>query len=109
MSSENQNGSLQTTFQNDVATVQDGHPARNSFPRELLNRLTAEINSLSLNENVSVIVLQSEGSKAFCSGASFDELLQVENEEQGTEFFSGFAHLLNAMRNCSKLIVGRIQ
>jgi len=109
MSSENQKGSLQTTFQNAVATVQFGHPASNSFPRELLNRLTAEINSLSLNEGISVIVLQSEGSKVFCSGASFDELLQVENEEQGTEFFSGFAHLLNAMRNCSKIIIGRVQ
>jgi methylglutaconyl-CoA hydratase len=109
MSSENQKGTLQTTFQNAVATVQFGHPASNSFPRELLNRLTAEINSLNLNEAVSVIVLQSEGSKVFCSGASFDELLQVENEEQGTEFFSGFAHLLNAMRNCSKLIIARVQ
>ena len=109
MSAENQNGSLYTSFQNAVATVQFGHPASNSFPRELLNRLTLEINALSRNEAVSVIVLQSEGSKAFCSGASFDELLQVQNEEQGTEFFSGFAHLLNAMRNCSKLIVGRVQ
>ena len=109
MSAENQNGSLDTTFQNAVATVQFGHPASNSFPRELLNRLTTEINLLSRNEAVSVIVLQSEGSKTFCSGASFDELLQVENEEQGTEFFSGFAHLLNAMRNCSKIIVGRVQ
>lgn len=109
MGSENQNGSLQTTFQNAVATVQFGHPASNSFPRELLNRLTAEINLLSQNEEISVIVLQSEGSKVFCSGASFDELLQVENEEQGTEFFSGFAHLLNAMRNCSKIIIGRVQ
>ena len=109
MSAEIQNGSLQTTFHNAVATVQFGHPASNSFPRELLNRLTLEINDLSRNEAVSVIVLQSEGSKAFCSGASFDELLQVENEEQGTEFFSGFAHLLNAMRNCSKIIIGRVQ
>lgn len=109
MSSENQNGSLQTTFQSAVATVKFGHPASNSFPRELLDRLTAEINSLSRNETISVIVLQSEGSKVFCSGASFDELLQVENEEQGMQFFSGFAHLLNAMRNCSKIIVGRIQ
>lgn len=109
MSTENQNGSLHTIFQKAVATVQFGHPASNSFPRALLNRLTAEINSLSLNETISVIVLQSEGSKVFCSGASFDELLQVENEEQGTEFFSGFAYLLNAMRNCSKIIVGRVQ
>lgn len=89
--------------------MQFGHPASNSFPRELLDRLTSEINELSRNEKVSVIILKSEGAKAFCSGASFDELLQVENEEQGTEFFSGFAHLINAMRNCNKLIIGRVQ
>lgn len=109
MSSENLNGSLTTSYQNTVATIQFGHPASNSFPRELLDRLTAEINLLSRNEKVSVIILQSEGSKVFCSGASFDELLAVQNEEQGTEFFSGFAHLLNAMRNCTKLIIGRVQ
>ena len=109
MSTTIQNGSLQTIFNNAVATVQFGHPASNSFPRELLDRLSAEINALSLNKTVSVIVLQSEGSKVFCSGASFDELLAVKNEEQGAEFFSGFAHLLNAMRNCSKLIIGRVQ
>ncbi|CAM3726149.1 enoyl-CoA hydratase/isomerase family protein [Flavobacterium chungbukense] len=109
MSSENLNGSLETSFQNTIAIVQFGHPASNSFPRELLNRLTTEINSLSRNEEVSVIILKSQGEKAFCSGASFDELLKVENEEQGIEFFSGFAHLLNAMRNCDKIIVGRVQ
>ncbi|PXY40203.1 enoyl-CoA hydratase [Flavobacterium cheongpyeongense] len=109
MSSEKLNGSLQTSFKNTVATLQFGHPASNSFPRKLLDRLTAEINLLSRNEAVSVIILQSEGSKVFCSGASFDELLKVQNEEQGTEFFSGFAHLLNAMRNCTKLIIGRVQ
>ncbi|MFD2940962.1 enoyl-CoA hydratase/isomerase family protein [Flavobacterium notoginsengisoli] len=109
MSSENLNGSLETSYQNTIATVQFGHPASNSFPRTLLDALTTEINTLSRNEEVSVIILKSEGSKAFCSGASFDELLKVENEEQGIEFFSGFAHLLNAMRNCNKLIIGRVQ
>jgi methylglutaconyl-CoA hydratase len=109
MSSENQSGSLQTTFQNAVAIVQFGHPASNSFPRKLLDRLTAEINLLSSNKSISVIILKSEGAKVFCSGASFDELLAIENEEQGTKFFSGFAHLLNAMRNCSKHIIGRVQ
>ncbi|PIF70105.1 enoyl-CoA hydratase/isomerase family protein [Flavobacterium sp. 2] len=109
MSLETTKGSLETSFQDTIATVQFGHPASNSFPRELLNKLTLEINSLSRNDSVSLIILKSEGQKAFCSGASFDELLQVENEEQGTEFFSGFAHLLNAMRSCSKLIIGRVQ
>jgi methylglutaconyl-CoA hydratase len=109
MSLKNQSGSLQTTIIEAVATVQFGHPASNSFPRQLLDKLTAEINYLSTHQEVSVIVLQSEGEKVFCSGASFDELLAVENEEQGIHFFSGFALLLNAMRNCSKLIVGRVQ
>ncbi len=109
MSSENLNGSLETSFQNTIATVQFGHPASNSFPRTLLDDLTTEINALSRDENISVIILKSEGNKTFCSGASFDELLKVENEEQGLEFFSGFAHLLNAMRNCNKLIIGRVQ
>jgi methylglutaconyl-CoA hydratase len=109
MSSNDSTGTLQTSITNKVATIQFGHPASNSFPRELLNRLTAEITLLSRDETVSVIVLQSQGAKVFCSGASFDELLAVQNEEQGTEFFSGFAHLINAMRNCTKLIIGRVQ
>ncbi|HEX9152259.1 MAG TPA: enoyl-CoA hydratase/isomerase family protein, partial [Flavobacterium sp.] len=57
---------------------------------------------------VSVIIIKSEGTGAFCAGASFDELLAVSNQEEGTKFFSGFALLINAMRSCSKLIVGRI-
>ncbi|WP_374174188.1 enoyl-CoA hydratase/isomerase family protein [Flavobacterium tructae] len=109
MSAEKLEGSLQTTYHNAVATVEFGHPASNSFPRQLLDRLTSEINILSQNKAVSVIVLQSLGAKVFCSGASFDELLAVKNEEQGAHFFSGFAHLLNAMRNCSKIIVARVQ
>ena len=108
MPSDNSLGSLFTTIENKIATITFGHPASNSFPRELLDRLTFELNNLSSNPLVSVIVLQSEGSGAFCAGASFDELLAVSNESEGTEFFSGFAHLINAMRSCSKLIIGRI-
>ena len=108
MPSENPIGSLVTTIENKIATVIFGHPSSNSFPRELLDRLTTEFNNLSADPTVSVIVIQSEGSGAFCAGASFDELLAVSNESEGTEFFSGFAHLINSMRLCSKLIVGRI-
>ncbi len=108
MDVQNQNGSLTTTIENKIATLQFAHPASNSFPRQLLDLLTAEINKISKDDEVSVIILKSEGSGAFCAGASFDELLIVSNLEEGTEFFSGFAHLINAMRLCSKLIVGRI-
>lgn len=105
---QNSNGSLDTTIENNIATVEFGHPASNSFPRSLLDLLTSEINKLSDNDTVNVIVLKSQGTAAFCAGASFDELLAVSNPEEGLEFFSGFAYLINAMRCCSKLIIGRI-
>lgn len=108
MTTTRPNGSLYTKIENKIATVEFGHPASNSFPAELLQRLTQELNELSHNHDVNVIVLKSEGEKAFCAGASFDELLAVSNFEEGAVFFSGFASVINAMRNCSKLIIGRI-
>ena len=109
MSSTNrQNGSLYTHIENKIATIEFGHPASNSFPSELLQRLTNELNTLSHDPVVSVIILKSEGDRAFCAGASFDELLAVSSYEEGTLFFSGFASVINAMRTCSKLIIGRI-
>ena len=102
------NGSLYTKIDNKIATVEFGHPASNSFPGELLQRLTDELNLLSKNPDVNLIILRSEGDGAFCAGASFDELLAVSDLKEGAVFFSGFANVINAMRNCSKLIVGRI-
>tara|TARA_R110000868_G_scaffold142066_1_gene359168 strand:- start:59 stop:826 length:768 start_codon:yes stop_codon:yes gene_type:complete len=102
------NGSLYTRIDGKVAHVEFGHPASNSFVSELLERLTNTINELSDNEAISVILLKSEGEKAFCAGASFDELLEVSNLEEGKAFFSGFAHVINAMRTCKKVIVGRV-
>ncbi|MEM9364067.1 MAG: enoyl-CoA hydratase/isomerase family protein [Bacteroidota bacterium] len=103
------NGSLYTSIQNRVATVEFGHPASNSFTSELLDRLTKELYALGENKEVSVIVLKSEGERAFCAGASFDELVTISNLEEGKAFFSGFAHVINAIRSCGKIIVGRIQ
>ena len=108
MTAASTSGSLTTTIQDKVATVQFSHPASNSFPRQLLDAVTNALNELSKNDAVSVVILRSEGQGAFCAGASFDELLAVSNLAEGTTFFSGFANLINAMRNCSKIIVGRI-
>lgn len=103
------NGSLYSKMENKIATVEFGHPNANSFPLELLQRLAKEIDLLSENENVSIILLKSEGDKAFCAGASFDELLAIENQTQGTQFFNGFANLFLAIRRCKKMVVGRVQ
>lgn len=103
------NGSLYTTIENKIATLEFGHPQSNSFPSVLLERLTDQIKTLSNNPDVSVILLKSEGDKTFCAGASFDQLMAITNKEEGSVFFSGFAKLINAMRNCTKIIVGRVQ
>lgn len=108
MTTTRENGSLYTNVLYGIATLEFGHPASNSFPSVLLERLEKELHKLSEDEEVKVIILKSEGEKAFCAGASFDELLAVENMQQGKIFFSGFANVINAMRTCKKLIIGRI-
>lgn len=109
MTTTRENGSLYTNVENKIATLEFGHPASNSFPSELLKRLEKEINRLSEDDSVNLIILKSEGEKAFCAGASFDELMKIENRESGKEFFSGFANVINAIRRCKKLIVARVQ
>ncbi|MEC7263051.1 MAG: enoyl-CoA hydratase/isomerase family protein [Bacteroidota bacterium] len=109
MSTDRVNGSLYTKMENGVATVEFGHPASNSFVSELLDRLTKEFEKLAINNEVSIIVLKSEGDRAFCAGASFDELVAISDLEEGKRFFSGFANVINAMRKCPKPIIGRVQ
>lgn len=102
-------GSISTVIENTVATIIFSHPASNSFPSALLQQLTNELNTVDKNPEVAIIVIKSEGNTTFCAGASFDELLSLTTLDEGTKFFSGFANVINAMRNCSKLIIGRIQ
>lgn len=108
MTTQKSNGTLNSSIKNKIATLEFSHPASNSFPIALLNILAKKLLDLSNNPLVLVIVLKSSGSRAFCAGASFEELLAVSNQEEATEFFSGFANVLNAMRTCSKIIIGRI-
>lgn len=101
-------GTITTSILNQVATIEFSHPASNSFPSTLLQELTDEINTLSKIDSATIIILKSSGTGAFCAGASFDELLSINNYEDGSRFFSGFANVINAMRKCPKLIIGRI-
>lgn len=101
-------GNIAIHIQNKIATITFSHPASNSFPSDLLQKLTTELNSISTNAEVNIVVLQSEG-KTFCAGASFDELLSITNLKDGEKFFSGFANVINAMRKCSKIIIGKAQ
>ena len=109
MGTSRPNGSLYTKITGGVAYVEFGHPAGNSFVMELLDRLAKEISQLSDNPEVRLLVLKSEGDRTFCAGASFDELLQITNIEEGKRFFGGFAKVINAMRTCTIPILGRVQ
>ena len=102
-------GYVSHEIEHGIATIEFFHPASNSLPSAILNDLAKTINDVGIDNRVKVIVLRSSGERAFCAGASFEELMAVSDAEQGTKFFSGFAHVINAMRKCHKLIIGRVQ
>ena len=101
-------GTVSTNFKDGIAAVTFFHPQSNSLPGGLLRKLADEITAAGKNPETKVILLKSEGEKAFCAGASFDELLAIKTEQEGLAFFKGFANVINAMRKCPKLIIGRI-
>ena len=96
-------------IKNGIATITFYHPQSNSMPGSQLNMLATEIEKLGKNPTAKVIVLKSEGDKAFCAGASFDELIAIKDSESGLKFFSGFASVINTMRKAPKFIIVRIQ
>jgi methylglutaconyl-CoA hydratase len=92
-----------------IATISFFHPSHNSLPGQLLRELAATITAVGQADTTKVIILRSEGERTFCAGASFDELIAIEDEAQGQQFFSGFAQVINACRTCPKVIIGRVQ
>ena len=110
MSATHSDGSyVKSVIENGIATIEFYHPKGNAMPGQLLSELTSAIKKVSSSDNTKVILLRSAGDKAFCAGASFDELAAVSNDEEGKTFFSGFANVINAMRTAPQLIVGAIQ
>lgn len=102
-------GAVTVSIENKIATVEFFHPSHNSLPGKLLAKLANTITELGSNEAVVVIVLKSAGERTFCAGASFDELISIQDFETGKQFFLGFANVINACRKCPKLIIGRVQ
>jgi methylglutaconyl-CoA hydratase len=102
-------GYVSHKIEHGIATIEFFHPPSNSLPGTILSDLAKTINDIGIDNRVNVIVLRSAGDKAFCAGASFDELMSIEDEAEGKKFFSGFANVINSMRKCHKLIIGRVQ
>ncbi len=102
-------GTIKSVIENGVGTITFFHPQSNSMPGVQLRNLALEIEKLGNDDNVKVIILQSEGDKVFCAGASFDELISIKDIDTGLKFFSGFAMVINAMRKAPKFIIARVQ
>lgn len=102
-------GHIKSETHNGVTSIEFFHPQSNSLPGELLENLAQAIHFAGTHDETRVIVLRSSGDRAFCAGASFDELVQIMDEETGYNFFSGFAKVINAMKKCPKLIIARVQ
>ena len=94
---------------NGITSIEFFHPQSNSLPGKILSELAAAVTHAGEDPNTVVTILRSAGEKAFCAGASFDELMAIKTEEEGLKFFGGFANVINAMRLCPKFIIGRIQ
>lgn len=105
----NPNGEVNISIENNVATIEFYHPSSNALPGNVLRKLAETIEDAGRNEDISVIVLKSVGDRAFCAGASFDELISITDFPTGKNFFMGFAIVINAMRQCPKFIICRVQ
>ncbi len=100
---------VKQTIKNNISFIEFYHPSHNSLPGDILQKLVNLINNAGDNKDIKVIVLQSGGDRTFCAGASLKELVNISDEDSGKTFFLGFANVINAMRICPKLIIGRIQ
>jgi methylglutaconyl-CoA hydratase len=103
-----ENGFVKSEIKNGIGYVTFFHPQSNSLPGVLLRSLAAEIEKVGNDNEAKVIVLKSDGDKAFCAGASFDELISIKDLETGKVFFSGFAGVINAMRKAPKFVLARV-
>lgn len=99
---------VKSEFHNGITTIEFFHPQSNSLPGKILEQLSQAVHGAGNDKETKVIILRSAGEKAFCAGASFDELIAIQTKEQGLEFFSGFAKIINAIRICPKFVIGRI-
>ena len=100
---------VQVTNEAGVGVISFSHPKANSLSSLQLQELTKCVQQCGADPAVKVILLKSSGQKAFCAGASFDELLTLKTQEEATEYFLGFARVILAMRNVPKCIVVRVQ
>lgn len=100
---------VNTETKSGIATITFFTPDHNALPSSILQKLEKSILDAGASDDTRVIILRSGGDRTFCAGADFKELLSIADKEEGTHFFMGFAKVILAIRNCKKLVLGRVQ
>ena len=101
---------IKTAVKNRIGFITLDRPkALNSLSLDMVRSLTRTLFDWRIDPGIESVVIRSTSEKAFCAGASFDELISIDDLETGKVFFSGFAEVINACRTCPKLIIGRVQ
>ena len=89
-----QAGHITTATDNRICTITFFHPMHNSLPGKLLGDFKDAIYEAGASEDNDLIVIQSEGERTYCAGASFNELVAIEDFPTGKTFFMGFANII---------------
>lgn len=78
---------------------------RNALRMQTIKELTLAFKSLATYKDVRCILLQGAGTKAFCTGADLQELLQTSEPNARRDFFSSIATLLTTMQKTPQPII----
>ena len=71
------------TLKPGLAEITFFHPKHNSLPSNILSELAEAIRVAGESAEIEVIILKSGGDRTFCAGASFDELIAIEDFSTG--------------------------
>jgi Enoyl-CoA hydratase/carnithine racemase len=86
MANPTQQGHVKRHDRQGISEIEFYNPLSNSLPGKLLKELAEIITAAGNDPEVRVILLRSAGERAFCAGASFDELVAIDNEATGKCF-----------------------
>lgn len=99
---------VQTTNHDGLGIIEFCSEKSNALPLLILEQIANAVSAADADPHVKVILLKSGGEKAFCAGASFEELASIHDQASGLKFFSGFAEVILRIRAASKIVIGRI-
>ena len=104
-----QSSFVKLDIDNAIGTVTFFTPDHNALPTAILDQLEQVLEEVAKRKDISVLILKSAGDRTFCAGASFKELIAIANEQEGKQFFMGFAKVILAMRACPQPIIVCVQ